>query len=276
MLADTRRASSPPRAWLYVPGDRPDRFAKAIAASRGVILDLEDAVPPARKKEARENVADFLNRDQSSPTLVAVRVNPLSALDGLHDLSALLQSVALPDALLIPKIEDAASLRMMDQLLAAAGAATELFALIESPRGVGEAAVIAASTPRLTTLMFGAADYAAALGRETGELDTAYAEAAIVNAATSAGLLAIDSPVFALEDEAALEGACGGARRRGFHGKAAIHPRQVDTIERAFAPTAGELERARRIVATGDGAAATVNGQMVDVAMLRWARRLAP
>ena len=267
------RHAATPVVWLYVPGDRPDRFAKAIAASPAIILDLEDAVAADRKNEARQNVCACVRR-RPTTTKIAVRINSLSTLDGLQDVSDLIRASAVPDAFLIPKVEDEAILRMLDQLLSTANASAELFALIESPRGVARAAEIATATPRLTTLMFGAADYAAALGREAGDLDFAFPASVIVNAAASAGLVAFDTPFFVLNDAAAIENACRAARRLGFHGKAAIHPNQVEMIERIFAPTSAELARARDIVARADEGAAAVGGEMVDAAMLRWARRL--
>lgn len=265
-----------PVVWLYVPGDRPDRFAKAIAASPAIILDLEDAVAADRKNEARQNVCACVQRKSGTTCKIAVRINSLSTLDGLQDVSDLIRATAVPDAFLVPKVEDAAIIRILDELLSTVNASAELFALIESPRGVERVTEIANATPRLTTLMFGAADYAAALGREAGDLDLAFPASMIVNAAASAGLVAIDTPFFILNDAVAFESACRAARRRGFYGKAAIHPTQVEIIDRIFEPTSAELERARTIIARADEGASTVCGQMVDKAMLRWARRLMP
>ena len=263
-----------PRAWLFVPGDRPERFAKAVATPGcGVILDLEDAVVPAAKAAARGHAAAFLCEGERSGKAVAVRVNPVSSRAGLEDMLALLQVGAAPDFILLPKVEGPEPLALLDALLAEANLETGLIALIESARGVAEAARIA-NAPRLSAIMFGAADYAADLGLDVGRFDPAHARASIVNAAAMNGLVAIDSPFFAIDDDDGLADACSTARALGFQAKAAIHPAQVATISRSFAADAADLAKARRILELSDGGARAIDGKMIDIAILRWARTI--
>jgi citrate lyase beta subunit len=264
-----------PVAWLFVPGDRPDRFAKAVAAAAGaVILDLEDAVTPDRKAEARAQVAAFLADGDRGDRLIAVRVNPVDTLAGVEDLAALLPAGAMADIVILPKTESPDMIAMVGRLLDQAGSAARLVALVESARGVAAAAELAMASPRLAGLMFGAADYAADLGQRTGAFDAAYARATLVNAAAISGLTAIDSPDFEIDDPEALTASCARARTLGFHAKAAIHPAQLAIITAAFAPDAAELAEARRLLTLSDGGASAVDGKMIDIAILRWARRI--
>jgi citrate lyase beta subunit len=239
-----------------------------------VILDLEDAVIAARKADARAHVAAFLREGLRCDALIAVRTNPLETMAGLADLAALLPLDDQADLLLLPKTETGGAVTLAGQWLADAGSNARLLALIESGRGVAAAAEIATASPRLAGLMFGAADYAADLGRRAGECDTSYAQGAIVNAAAVAGLEAIDSPEFAIDDALGLAAAAARARALGFHGKAAIHPAQLSAIAAAFAPDAADLAEARRLLSLSDGGAGALDGKMVDAAILRWVRRM--
>lgn len=262
------------RSWLFAPGDRPDRFAKALRSGADVvILDLEDAVAADQKPEARRAVLSFLRRRPPGGARIAVRINPFASRLGLTDLDALIESATPPDFIVLPKVEGAATPGLVGEILDDVGAATRLVALIETPRGLAAAAEAAQATPRLDALMFGAADYAAALGRTASELRPDPARAAIANAAAIAGLLAIDTPFFALNEAEALNADCADSYAAGFCAKAAIHPAQIAIINSAFTPSAESCEVARRILAATNGAAARLDGRMVDVAMRRWASR---
>lgn len=270
-------STSVPRSWLFIPGSRPDRFEKgAGTASDALILDLEDAVAEDRKTEARHNVLRFLaNRAPTSARQsVAVRINPLGCVAGLEDLAALAKLPTGPDFVLIPKAEEPAELAVAARVLGGASSSASLAALVESARGVTRAAEIAGSTSRLVAVMFGAADYAADLGQQVSAFNPDFARATIVNAAAAAGIVAIDSPFFAIDCAAELERECRLARALGFHGKAAIHPSQVDTIVASFAPTRAEQEEARRILEAAPDGVGVLDGKMIDVAMVRWARRI--
>lgn len=262
------------RSWLFTPGARPDRFAKAAASAAGaLILDLEDAVAEERKREARGHVLAFLE-ERPAERQTIVRINPLGRAVGLEDLAALAQHPRGPDLILVPKAERPAELALAAQVLAEAGATAGLVALVESARGVACAAELAQSTARLAALMFGAADYAADLGQQVGHFQPDFARASLVNAAAAGGVPAIDSPFFAIDRPEDLGEDCRLARRLGFYGKAAIHPTQLESINGAFAPTDAERELARRILEAAPDGVGILDGKMIDIAMVRWATRV--
>lgn len=268
--------SAVPRSWLFTPGARPDRFAKACASgAEAVILDLEDAVAEDRKAEARDHVLAFLRDRPATPARICVRINGLGRATGLEDLAALARSPAAPDYVLIPKAEEPAELALAARVLAECGSQAELAALVESARGVAKAADIAQNTPRLAALVFGAADYAADLGQQVGAFQPDFARASLVNAAAAGGVAAIDSPFFAIDRPDELAAECRRGRAMGFHGKAAIHPSQLEPVGAAFSPSDGERELARRILAAAPDGVGVLDGKMIDVAMVRWARRIA-
>lgn len=264
-----------PRSWLFTPGSRPDRFAKAAASvADALILDLEDAVAEENKAQARQNVATFLETAPAIGQRIAVRINPLRRAIGLEDLVALARLARAPDYILLPKAEGSADLVIASDILTDCGSGAQLLALIESARGVAHAAMIAAATPRLAGLMFGAADYAADLGQQVGRFRPDFARAAIANAAASGDMPAIDSPCFAIDDSDVLETECSQARAFGFLGKAAIHPAQLEAINHHFHASASERELASRIIAAAPDGVGVLDGKMIDIAMIRWARRM--
>jgi (S)-citramalyl-CoA lyase len=162
----TNNASIRARSWLFTPATRPDRFAKAAAADVDVaILDLEDAVAPKDKPRARTTALDYLADNPADGALHALRVNGLDTRAGISDLDALLGSRAAPDFLILPKTETSGHLQILDRLLTTAGKDAGLVGLIESARSLSAVEAIATATPRLTGLMFGAADMAPILGR---------------------------------------------------------------------------------------------------------------
>jgi citrate lyase beta subunit len=251
------------RSWLFAPGSRPERFAKAAAtAAEALILDLEDAVAEDRKLEARGHVIGFLESRPAISQQVIVRINPLGRAVGLEDLAALAQLKNGPDLVLIPKAEEPAELALAARL-------------VESARGVARAAEVVAATPRLAALMFGAADYAADMGQQVGAYQPDFARATLVNAAAAGGIAAIDSPFFAIDKPDELAAECRRSRGLGFYGKAAIHPSQLEPINEVFAPTQAERDLARRILEAAPDGVGVLDGKMIDIAMVRWARRVA-
>ena len=261
-----------PCDWLFTPGSRPERFDKA-ARNGALILDLEDAVALADKETARSNVLAWLASDARTSRPVAVRINSLRRTIGLMDLVALAELARGPDLILLPKVEAAGDIQLVAEVLKSAGSGARLMALIESARGVCESSAIARE-PMIEALMFGAADYAADLGRPVETFRPDFTRATIVNAAVAAGVAAIDSPFFDLNDDAALLLECNRAVEAGFHGKAAIHPGQLSTIRAAFAPSSEDLAHAEAILAGLSDGVGVLDGRMIDVAMVRWAERV--
>ena len=263
------------RSWLFTPATRPDRFARAGEAGADVlILDLEDAVAPSDKDRARAAALAHLDAGRGTAPIQALRVNGLRTRAGLDDLRLLLESRTGPDAVILPKVETPDEPRLVDAWLAEAGSPAALVALVESARGVEGAPEIARSTPRLSALMFGAADLAADLGAPAAWEPLLYARSRVVAAAAAAGLDAIDAPYFDLKDQAGLEAELRAAVALGFAAKAAIHPGQVAAINAALTPSAAAVAEAREILAQNEAGVGVVGGRMVDEAVARRARRI--
>ena len=262
------------RSWLFTPATRPDRFAKAAAAGADVvILDLEDAVAPGDKAQARTTALDYLADDPVDGALHALRINGLDTPAGISDLDALLGSRAAPDFVVLPKTEAAGHLQILDRLLTATGKDARLIGLIESARGLAAVEAIATATPRLAGLMLGAADMAADLGSATAWEPLAFARGRLIAACALAGVTPIDAPFFDIRDEDGLKQEVAAAVALGFAAKAAIHPAQIGAINAALTPSADAVANARAILAENAKGVGTVDGQMIDEAVARKARR---
>lgn len=270
------------RSLLFVPGDRPERFAKAQASGAdAIILDLEDAVAPENKDAARAAVAAFLQaRATAQGGTVLVRINPIDGDAVARDLAAAHGA----DALVLPKAEGAATVRALAAHLGDAPVPILPIAT-ETPAAIFQLGSYAQVAERLFGLTWGAEDLPAAIGAATSrEADGQYTppyqtvRALALFAAHAAGVPAIDTVYPALQDEAGLAAYAARAARDGFTGMLALHPAQVPIINRAFTPDAQAVAHARRIVAAfaaAPGAGALqVDGRMVDAPHLKQARRL--
>ncbi len=253
------------RSLLFVPGSRPDRFAKALASPADcVCIDLEDAVPAAGKDAARAAVLSALDT-AGEGTRLAVRINGLRNAAGLADLLAL--APRPPRVVLVPMVEAAAELEIVHAVL---GAGTLVIALIETVRGLIQGQAIAAS-PGVGAMMFGGADFAADLGVALAWEPLATARSQFVMACAAARVTAIDVPWVQLDDAAGLALEADRARALGFHAKAAIHPAQLAAINTAFAPTADALAEAAAAIAAfaaAGGAAVRFRGAMLEAPMM--------
>lgn len=268
--------SKPTRSWLFTPATRPDRFAKANEAGADVIiLDLEDAVAPDQKDAARSVGLNYLAQTAASGPTRALRINGLDTPAGIADLHALLASTALPEIIVLPKTEGAGHLQVLDRLLTATKRSTRLIGIVESARGLAAVDEIAGATPRLDGLMLGAADLAADLGAATAWSPLAYARARLVHACALSGVIPIDSPFFDVHDAEALSEEVAAAIAFGFAAKAAIHPSQIAPINAGLTPGVDALEHARAVLLANQQGVGVVDGQMVDEAVARKARRIA-
>jgi (S)-citramalyl-CoA lyase len=263
------------RSALFTPATRPERFAKADEVGADLlIIDLEDSVAPRDKATARATAMGALARPAEAPILRGVRINALRTRNGLGDLLALLQSQARPDVVVLPKVEAAAQLHLLDDLLREARFESRLIALVESARGLQALTKIAHATPRLAALMLGAADLAADLGCGQQAPNLRAARAALVSACASADIAALDSPYFDLHNDLGLRQDTRQAADMGFTGKAAIHPSQIAAIRETFTPTREAVAHARAVLAENERGVGQVDGQMVDEAVARQARRV--
>ena len=272
------------RSILFVPGDRPDRYDKALAAGAdAVCIDLEDAVPPGRKDEARKSVARFLSESEagsgkedratepSSPTPVIVRVNDPVGGEGESD-ADILADCPPPQAFMIPKVKGAADVQVAARALSAA----PLLVLIETARGLENAVEIVACDG-VAGVIFGGFDLAIELGAEPRWEALLYARSRVVHAAALSALDAIDMPSRDFREMSGLREEAVWARRLGFAGKAAIHPAQIPVIHEIFVPSADEVRRASRILEAdraAGGSAVALDGSMVDRPVVEAARRI--
>lgn len=261
--------------WLYAPGDRPQVVAKALTAGADVVIvDLEDAVAPDRKEYARAATADLLAAPHPVP--VHVRVNALDSPAAAADLAAV---AALPgvSGLRLPKVTSAEQIvRVAARTSPADGGAPALYALLETALGVERAHAIASAHPAVRGVALGEADLRADLGvREDSGLD--WSRSRVIVAARAAGLAPPPQSVHPdIRDLEGLAASCARGRALGFLGRAAIHPRQLPVIERAYLPTEAEIEAAETIVkaASADqGAQALPDGRFVDAAVVATAQR---
>jgi (S)-citramalyl-CoA lyase len=263
------------RSALFTPATRPERFVKADEVGADLlIIDLEDSVAPRDKATARAAALAELARPAEAPILRGVRINALHTRNGLGDLLALLQSQARPDVVAVPKVEAAAQLHLLDDLLRETGFESRLIALVESAKGLQALPEIATATPRLAALMLGAADLAADLGCGAQAPNLLAARAALVSACALADIAALDSPYFDLHNDLGLRQDTRQAADMGFTGKAAIHPAQIAPIREAFTPAPEAVAHARAVLAENERGAGQVDGQMVDEAVARQARRV--
>jgi citrate lyase subunit beta/citryl-CoA lyase len=250
---------------LFVPADRPERYAKAIASgANAIVVDLEDAVPAANRSSARVAVRSALDAGLSA----FVRINAAATLDGQRDLAALARSA--PRGIMIAKTASPDHVRLVRE----AFPDRPLIALIESIAGIQQLGAIATS-PGVDALAFGAYDLCAELGaRPTPEVLAAW-RSQIVFAARAAGRRAIDTPYLDLADIAGMARDARHAVDFGFDGKLAVHPKQVPHILAAFRPTASELARAHSIVeGAAGGGVSVLDGTMVDRPILLAALRV--
>ena len=255
-------------ALLFCPADRPDRFAKAAERADAVIIDLEDAVAPERKSAAR----DALLSHPLDPERTIVRVNAWGSPYFADDIVALAHTRYR--TVMVAKVESAEQVSGLERY--------SLVALVETAAGVVHAAEIAAEA-HVVALMWGAEDLVASLGGTSSRhSDGAYRDVArharstVLVAAAAAGIAAIDAVHVDIDDLAGLEAEATDAAAVGFAATACIHPGQVATIRRAYAPTEAEARWARRVVETAghNRGVFTLDGRMVDAPIVRHARRV--
>jgi citrate lyase subunit beta/citryl-CoA lyase len=262
--------------FLFVPGDHPGRFLKAIRTSSDVVIvDLEDAVAPSRKKFARDELRDSWPelREEANAYSVAlcIRINAMSDEESKEDIELCRQ--IKPEFLMLPKAEASCDFLRLRELLPEC----RLIALIETATGVLDATAIARTEP-VVRLALGTVDLSLNLGIDPTAPSLDAIRVLLVLASSAAGLTRpVDGICTALGDEALLAEDCRLAREAGFGGKMCIHPKQVDVVKKAFAPTESEIAWARKVIAGANeasGGAVSVDGFMVDKPVLLKARQI--
>jgi len=238
------------RTTLFVGGLALDTLPAALASEADIVcIDLEDAVPPGRKDEARAAMLEVVRGIARVPgrQLIA-RINSLDSPEGPIDLRAALRESTALEGVLLPKVENAEQVRRAGALADELRSSAELYAIIESAEGLADALAIARSHTRLKALFFGGFDLSTALGCEMAWEPLLYARSRVVHAAALGRIEVIDSPFPSVDDEVGLRAACERAKALGMSGKAAKHSHQVSTIREVFTPSANEIRRARTIV----------------------------
>lgn len=246
---------------LFCPGQRPDRFAKAIDAADQAILDLEDAVPPHQKDEARDNVVAALA--EHDPDKIVVRINQTNTEHGQKDIAALKQTSA--KWVMVPKAENPAELAQLDQF--------QLIVIIESVQGLANIDALCA-VDHVAAVVWGDQDFVADIpASRTRDDDGNYLPTITrlrvdtLFAAATARIVPIDAIYIDLNDDAGLRKATIEGFQMGFKAKVALHPRQVPVMRDAIRPDDETIAWARRIVeadAEAAGGVTTVDGTMVD------------
>ncbi|NEU59061.1 CoA ester lyase [Halorussus sp. MSC15.2] len=276
----------PRRSLLFTPGDRPEMMRKAPTAGADVIaFDLEDAVAPGSKADARESVRAVLADPEFSPDCeVCIRVNP-TGIAADDDLRGVLgeggDAAATLDAVMLPKTEDPDDAETLADLLAEHDAEVPIIALVETAAGILAAEDIAA-VPEVDALAFGAEDLAADLGatRTDEGTEVLHAREHVVLAASAADVDAIDTVYTDIEDAEGLREETRFAVELGYDGKMAIHPGQVGPINESFTPDPERVEWAERVLAAEAEADAEgrgvfrVDGEMIDAPLIAQAERV--
>jgi (S)-citramalyl-CoA lyase len=259
---------------LFTPATNTGHFnAAANVGADAMILDLEDSVAPTAKDEARRAALNYLATQRPSRPSTALRINSPATLAGWHDLSALLDSAADPDFIIIPKAESAAVAGLVKSVLGQAQKTARVIVIYES--ACAAALIGDLLDPHVVdAVMFGSADMSSDLGADVAAQVIGYARSRLLTHAAAAAIPVIDSPFFNIADTDGLRQAVMRAVAEGFAGKAAIHPVQIPVINVAFTPDQDQIAWARKVINANQAGVGTVQGSMVDEAVARRARRI--
>jgi len=277
----------PRRSRLYLPGNNPYLFQGiSYYSADGIILDLEDAVPPEEKDTARMLVSYALKNLDFGKSEKMVRINPLD-ICGAEDIEAVIQNK--PDILLIPKCESeydvkktVEQIEKFEKKYSINSHYVKIIPIIESAKGVNNAEDIALASDRIAALAFGAEDYTASLGvsKTKSEKELLYAKQVIVNAAKGAGIQASDTVYADIDDIEGLKTSTENSKMLGFDGRGAIHPSQIEIIHSVFNPDKKEIDKAKQIIDAFDNAkkeglgVIKLNGKMIDMPVVLRAMRI--
>ncbi len=279
----TDDAIRPRRSVLYMPGanERALDKAKTLPAD-ALILDLEDAVAPDAKVEARDRVCAAVQSGEYGGKELTIRINSIDTAWHADDLRAV--AAAGPAAVVVPKIDSVADVHAIEKGLEAGGAPdhTKIWAMVETPVAMLKAEAIASASERLTVLVMGTNDLAKELHAEhvPGRQPLLTGLGLCLLAARATGKVILDGVYNDIKNEAGFEAECVQGRQMGFDGKTLIHPSQLEPCNRVFAPSEAEVEQASRIIAAFEEATAagkgvvTVDGRMIENLHVDNARRV--
>jgi len=276
------------RSLLFVPGNKENMLAKASGCHPDVFVpDMEDSVPDGEKAAARQTIAAWLGRLAGMNALLLPRVNSLQTPWFEDDVAAIVS----PDiwGISVGKVDTAADISRISDAIAdyerQAGLKAGILRLIpwiETALAIVNCYAICRASDRIAAIAFGGEDFTADMGIERldDESNLIYTRSTICTAARAAGVVALDTPFFQFRDDEGLKSSCIAARQIGFKGRFAIHPAQIETINACFAPSAAEIEQAKRIIAAfADAerlgrASTSLDGRVIDVPVVKRARDL--
>ncbi len=261
------------RSIMFTPALRLDRFHQIFGSFSDLcLLDCEDSVSVVDKEEARKNLYVYLEQSKVVNKPMGVRVNGLNTADGKADILALKNCRNLPDYIVIPKVETGRDIISVVDELDCRARGTQIIALIENIKGVQNVEKIAAASPDLAALMFGAADYTRSIEGEICWDTLLFPRTMIIHAACNNNIGAIDTPYFDMQDLDGLRNDCKRVKNLGFTGRCVIHPSQVSVINEMFSYSSLDLEQAKRIVTAArlnKGNICRVDGKMVGTAIIQ-------
>lgn len=264
----------PRRSFIFMPGVSPDMFPKALATGADIVcIDLEDAIAPQHKEEARAKTMKLFETPQAKDGVERmVRINCLRTVDGMADVQAAVASPTPPPALMLPKVVSPDEVKGLDELLTEHDMPTRLHVIIETNAGLEAAYDIAQSSDRIDAMFFGGVDMAAEL-RAANKWETLlYARSRIVHAAAGAGLDVIDVPYLDLDDIEGMAREAQLAADLGFTGKGSIHPKQIAPLNEIFSPSEAAIAHARRVIAAfeeGDSGLVVLDNKLIEKPVLR-------
>lgn len=256
----------PRRSILYMPGSNARALEKGrTLAADGLILDMEDAVAPDVKETARGQIRDAISQGGYASRELIVRVNAMDTPWGLDDLNA--SATMGADAVLLPKVESAGAVHQAEEIIATAGAPDDLaiWCMMETPLGMLHAEEIAHAHPRVGALVMGTSDLAKDLqcSHTPDRLAFLTSLGLCMLAARAAGIAILDGVHLDLSDDAGFEDSCQQGRDWGFDGKTLIHPKTIDAANKAYSPSAGDVEWSKKIITAHAEASAEGKGVVV-------------
>jgi citrate lyase subunit beta/citryl-CoA lyase len=272
------------KSFLFVPGNQRNKIEKALSMNCDVvILDLEDAVPIDEKQKAREIVNDALKNMEWKNIKKCVRINDLNSKFWLQDVIEISKNE--PDIIMIPKVKSSTDILILDRILSNIEnnfnlKKIQLIPIIETIEGLRNIYEISRSSERILGITIGIADFCAEIGCEEDERIIEYLRFQVALAASYSNIQAIDKAYLNIRDIEGLEKEAKMAKKLGFTGKLAIHPSQIEIINRVFTPSVQEIERARKILEAYEEAkrkgigVISYEGMMVDEAIIKRIRKV--
>ncbi|MDQ0740062.1 CoA ester lyase [Pseudomonas sp. W4I3] len=256
------------RSWLCIPALKEGLEQKIVQSTADIVLlDLEDSIPIHKKSLAREKLLK-LDRSIWHQCNLAVRINAPSKPEGIRDLVFLMDNNIVPKYLVVPKVESSGELRVLGELMSAAGGRTQCFGIVETLKGLRRIDAIINESMNLHGLILGSADLSSEISFRISKAALMQIKCEMALAALSVGLKVIDTPCFNLRCETRLKDEIESAKSLGYSGKIAIHPSQVALINKLFSPSQEELDRAEAIFACLESpelptAIASIDGDMI-------------